>query len=169
MDTIHPNDRTLLVRKDILFTVTLIMSAREFYDSERRQFLFFWKTGDIAANSPMYTFQQRLQTVGYKAHSLQLDRLECALVYAFCILCHENGEFEDKRKVENVRDDVFAALTAYIAFVLHKNPEQRLREVFQLLPRIRLMGFWHTNLMKNMAFDIKHISQDLANLDLSTK
>ena len=76
METVHPNDRSLLVRKDAMFSATLLMSATEFYDAERRQFLFFYKIGDMASSSPVNVFSQRMQTVGYLAHLLHLDRNE---------------------------------------------------------------------------------------------
>ncbi|KAL8585401.1 hypothetical protein ACOMHN_063179 [Nucella lapillus] len=138
MENLHPNDKNLLIRRDVIFTVGLLSAATVFFDEEKKDFRHFfnWKLGH---DHPMAMFRQRLVGIGRKIFAQQMDLNEIALLFALNIIC------PGVRKM---------------------SPKHRMKSLFNLMPRMRMMGVWHGCLLKNMKFDTNLTKINIDNIQL---
>lgn len=151
IDRVHPNDKTALVTKQYCFAANILNSTL-FYDHKQGQFKHFFNyvTPD---SHPVTSFRKRVLDFGRKISLLMLDLSEVALLFALNTVCLESGCFEDEETLYDVRQDLLMTFACYLACERKIDPKHRMRSVFRMMPRLRLMGHWHSNLCKNMVFD----------------
>ncbi|XP_076441768.1 uncharacterized protein LOC143280896 [Babylonia areolata] len=165
MEVVHPNDKHTLVRRDVIFPLGLLSASTVFFDAEKKDFKHFfnWR---LDRDNPMAIFRQRLVGVGRKIFAQQLDLSEVALLFGLNVLCLETGDFADSEALEKAMLDLLMTLKSYIACVRKMSPKYRMDRLFFLMPRMRMMGVWHSCLMKNMKFDTSLTKINMNNIQL---
>ncbi|KAK7103142.1 uncharacterized protein [Littorina saxatilis] len=154
MEKVHPNDKNQLVRRDVLFSLGLLVAATSFFNPVTDDFRSFFNW-DLSPSRPMAVFGQRLRSVGRQLFALRLDTSEAALTFALNVICLERDELEDRSTVERGMLDLLNTFACYEACERKVEPIQRMDAIFQAIPCMRLMGVWHSHLMKNVAFDMR--------------
>ncbi|XP_005095909.2 uncharacterized protein LOC101854010 [Aplysia californica] len=162
MDKIHPKDRVKLGNNTRLFGNTILMASREWFDPVRKKFKFFWNW-KLPQEHPLSAFRSRIVKTGSRIFNLHMDRTEVALLSALNIMSPENSTFQNLPQITEHTQTLMKVLCYYLS-TINVDPDDRIPELLSVMPKVRHMSMWYSNLIRNMRADPSSMDKTLQDL-----
>ncbi|RUS87669.1 hypothetical protein EGW08_004592 [Elysia chlorotica] len=118
-----------------LFSNTILMSSREWFDKDLGAFKFFWNW-KLPSDHPLVSFQNKIVVLGKRISDLNMDDSEVSLLSAL-----------------NIANPSIGAC-----------PSERIPKLFSVMAPLRHMSLWFSNLIRNMRADPCSLDKTLHNL-----
>ena len=151
-EQLDPTDRHDLCQ-GACFQAALIICSSEWYNRALKKFQYFWNW-TVSPENPMYLFKLHLLQAGEAINKLNLSQVELSFVMALCCVSADLTNLKDPDSVERIRRHLVYLLQQHLA-EQGINPNERLQEIFSVMPMARHVTFWHKQLMKNMRINIE--------------
>lgn len=149
---LHPEDKTFLC-KNVTFMNTLLLAGHHQYNPAEKSFQEFWNW-PINPQNPFYPFKQSLLQIGERIHAASMDIYEVSALAALLFLATDFLDLVYPEAIEEARSKIIAALQSY-ELSKGTDTKSRLTQMFDLVPEIRHIGMWHTEMMKQMKVNIQ--------------
>lgn len=151
-DQLDANDRHDLCQAGNFMSAELLFST-EWYDPVQKKFQYFWNW-TLSPDHPLYLFKLHLLQAGDAINKLHLTPVEMALTIALSCISADMMFLKDPEAIEKIRRHLVFLLQQHLA-EQGVNPNERLTEIFSVIPMARHISFWHIQLMKNMRVDVE--------------
>lgn len=149
---LHPEDKTFLC-KNVTFMNTLLLAGHHQYNPTEKSFQEFWNW-PINPQNPFYPFKQSLLQMGERIHGANMDVYEVSALAALLFLATDFLDLIYPEAIEDARNKIISALQSY-ELSKGTDAKSRLAQLFDLVPEIRHIGMWHTEMMKQMKVNIQ--------------
>ncbi|CAL1542624.1 unnamed protein product [Lymnaea stagnalis] len=162
IEEIHPKDRVKLGNNTRLFGNTILMASKEWFDPVRKKFKFFWNW-KLPQDHPLCPFRNRIIKTGSRIFNLHMDRTEVALLSALNIMSPENATFQNLPSIWDYTHTLMKILGHYLS-TINVDPDDRIPELLSVMPKVRHMSMWYSNLIRNMRADPSSMDKTLQDL-----
>lgn len=149
---LHPEDKTFLC-KTVTFMNSVLLAGHQQYNPAEKSFQDFWNW-PINPQNPFYPFKQALLQLGERIHAANMDVYEVSALAALMFLSTDFLDLVYPEAIEEARHRIIGALQSY-EIGKGNDVKSRLGQLFDLVPEIRHIGMWHTEMMKQMKVNIQ--------------
>ncbi|XP_059140121.1 uncharacterized protein LOC131928197 [Physella acuta] len=165
IERIHPKDRVKLGSNSRLFGNTILMASREWFDPVRKKFKFFWNW-KLSQDHPLAPFRNRIIKTGSHIFNLHMDKTEVAVLSSLNIMSPENSTFQNLPQIWDHNHTLMKILAHYLISI-KVDPDERIPELLSVMPKVRHMSMWYSNVIRNMRADPSSMDRTLQDLQNS--